>query len=99
MRNLLDRLFSRINNLECKSKFKKLFHQTPVSKIFEAINSYSTKSEIRYVGGCIRKILKNEDVDDIDLATNLEPKEICEALKKYKINYHEVELNMELSLH
>ena len=33
--------------------------------------------------------LKNEDVDDIDLATNLEPKEICEALKKYKINYHE----------
>ena len=90
MRNLLDRLFSRINNLDNVSQnLKKLFHQTPVSKIFEAINSYSTKSEIRYVGGCIRKILKNEDVDDIDLATNLEPKEICEALKKYKINYHE----------
>ena len=90
MRNLLDRFFSRINNLDNVSQnFKKLFHQTPVSKIFEAINSYSTKSEIRYVGGCIRKILKNEDVDDIDLATNLEPKEICEALKKYKINYHE----------
>ena len=90
MRNLLDRLFSRVNNLDSVSQnLKKLFHQTPVSKIFEAINSYSTKSEIRYVGGCIRKILKNEDVDDIDLATNLEPKEICEALKKYKINYHE----------
>ena len=90
MRNLLDRLFSRVNNLDNVSQnLKKLFHQTPVSKIFEAINSYSTKSEIRYVGGCIRKILKNEDVDDIDLATNLEPKEICEALKKYKINYHE----------
>ena len=90
MRNLLDRLFSRINNLDNVSQnLKKLFHQTPVSKIFEAINSYSTKSEIRYVGGCVRKILKNEDVDDIDLATNLEPKEICEALKKYKINYHE----------
>ena len=89
MRNLLDRLFSRINNLDSVSQnFKKLFHQTPVSKIFEAINSYSTKSEIRYVGGCIRKILKNEDVDDIDLATNLEPKEICDALKKYKINYN-----------
>ena len=90
MRNLLDRLFSRINNLDNVSQnLKKLFHQTQVSKIFEAINSYSTKSEIRYVGGCVRKILKNEDVDDIDLATNLEPKEICEALKKYKINYHE----------
>ena len=90
MRNLLDRFFSRVNNLDNVSQnLKKLFHQTPVSKIFEAINSYSTKSEIRYVGGCIRKILKNEDVDDIDLATNLEPKEICEALKKYKINYHE----------
>ena len=28
-------------------------------------------------------------VDDIDLATNLEPKEICEALKRNKINFHE----------
>ena len=45
MRNLLDRLFSRVNNLDNVSQnLKKLFHQTPVSKIFEAINSYSTKS-------------------------------------------------------
>tara|TARA_Y100001970_G_scaffold286253_1_gene407954 strand:+ start:690 stop:1988 length:1299 start_codon:yes stop_codon:yes gene_type:complete len=99
MRNFLYRFFSRINNLDntrinnldnISRILKELSYQTPVSKIFEAINSYSTKSEIRYVGGCVRKILKNEDVDDIDLATNLDPKEICEALKRYEINYHEI---------
>ena len=32
--------------------------------------------------GCIRKIINNEKVDDIDLATNLEPMEVCEAWKQ-----------------
>ena len=53
------------------------------------INSYSEISEIRFVGGCIRKILNNEQVDDIDLATNLEPNEICEVLKNNQINFYE----------
>ena len=53
------------------------------------INNYSEESELRYVGGCIRKIINKERVDDIDLATNLEPYTICELLKKNKINYYE----------
>jgi poly(A) polymerase len=28
---------------------------------------------VRYVGGCVRKIIKKQIVDDIDLATNLKP--------------------------
>jgi len=41
------------------------------------------------VGGCIRKVVKREIVDDIDLATNLKPFEICEALKNKNINFYE----------
>ena len=54
-----------------------LTKQTPANKIFEALNSYSDNSEVRYVGGCVRKIIKKQNVDDIDLATNLKPSEVA----------------------
>ena len=90
MRSFIDKIFSRSNNLDYISQnVKDLTRKTPSNKIFKAINSYSSESEIRYVGGCIRKIINKEKVDDIDLATNLEPKEVCEALKKNNIKYYE----------
>ena len=90
MKNYLDKIFFRSNNLDYISKsIKGLTKKTPSKKIFEAINTYSLESEIRYVGGCVRKIINNEKVDDIDLATNLQPKEVCEALKKNDIKYFE----------
>ena len=91
MKSLLDKLFFRSNNLDTISRsLKELSSKSSTSKVFDAINSYSSSSEIRYVGGCIRKIINNEKIiDDIDLATNLEPKEVCEALKKNQINYYE----------
>jgi poly(A) polymerase len=90
MDNFLNKIFFRSQNLDYISKnLKNITHQTPANKIFEAINSYSVSSEVRYVGGCIRKIIKKELVDDIDLATNLKPSEVCEALKKKAINYYE----------
>ncbi len=90
MKNLLDKLFFRSDNLDKISKqLKDLSSRASTSKIFKAVNSYSASSEIRYVGGCIRKIINNEKIDDIDLATNLEPDEICDALKKNGIEYNE----------
>ena len=90
MRSFLDKFFFRSNNLDTIGKnIRGLSKNTPVVKIFDAINSHSSESEIRYVGGCIRKIINGEKVDDIDLASNLEPKEICEVLKKNNINYYE----------
>ena len=90
MRTLLDKIFFRSNNLNYLSnKIKNLTNNTPVRKIFDAINEYSKESEIRYVGGCLRKIINNEKVDDIDLATNLVPEQVCEVLKKKEINYYE----------
>ena len=90
MKSFLDKIFFRSNNLNYLSnKIKNLTNNTPVRKIFEAINEYSEESEIRYVGGCVRKIINNEKVDDIDLATNLVPEQVCEVLKKKEINYYE----------
>jgi len=94
MKNFLDTIFFRSNNLNYISKkISELTKKTSAYKIFEAINSYSSESEIRYVGGCVRKIINKEEVDDIDLATNLEPNQVAEALKKHNINYYETGIN------
>ena len=90
MDKFLDKIFFRSRNLDYISQnLKDITNQTPANKIFEAINNYSESSEVRYVGGCIRKVINKEVVDDIDLATNLKPNEICEALKKKDINFYE----------
>ncbi len=90
MKSFIDKFFSRSNNLDFISKnIKQLTHNTPVKKIFSAIDAHSHESKIMYVGGCVRKILNNEKVDDIDLATNLNPEQVCEILKKNNIKYYE----------
>ena len=90
MIKFLDKLINRTNNLNFVSKgIKDLSKETSIRKIFDSINNYSSTSEIRFVGGCIRKIIRKEIVDDIDLATNLNPQEVCEVLKKNNIDYYE----------
>ena len=90
MDKFLDKIFFRTRNLDYISQnLRDITNQTPADKIFKAINSYSESSEVRYVGGCIRKVIKKETVDDIDLATNLKPNEVCEALKNKDINFYE----------
>ena len=87
-------LLKKILNKEKNSsfyfqKFKKLKEKTKADKIFKSITDYSENNEIRYVGGCIRKILNKEEVDDVDLATNIEPSKVLEILKKNNIKYYE----------
>ena len=90
MINLIKKFFLDSKDLNGKkSSFKELKKHKSISLIFFAIENYSESSEIRYVGGCIRKILNNENVDDIDFAVNLKPNECIEALKKNNINYYE----------
>ena len=90
MKNFLDKIFFRSNNLDYINRnINNLTQSTSAYKIFDAINSFSSESEIRYVGGCIRKIINQEKVDDIDLATNLEPNQVCEALRKHNVSYYE----------
>jgi len=93
MISFVDKFFLRSNNLgKISQNIKSLTNNTPANKIFKAINSYSLDSEIRYVGGCIRKIMCEQKVDDIDLATNLKPQEVCDALKKNNLSYYETGL-------
>ena len=90
MNSILDIIFLRRNNFKnISASIKDLSTHKKVDQIFKAIKQNSTSSEIRYVGGCIRKILNNEFVDDIDLATNLEPQEVCEILKNNNIKFYE----------
>ena len=90
MNNFLDKFFFRSQNLNyINLGFKNIQKTTEVKKIFNAIHSFSANSKIRYVGGCVRKIIKKEKIDDIDLAVNLNPIDVCEALKKENIKYYE----------
>jgi tRNA nucleotidyltransferase/poly(A) polymerase len=90
MNNLLNKIFFRSHNLNyINLSFRNLKKETEIEQIFNAIHSFSAGSEIRYVGGCIRKIINKEKVDDIDLAVNLKPADVCNALKNKNIKYYE----------
>jgi tRNA nucleotidyltransferase/poly(A) polymerase len=53
--------------------------------IFSHLNEIGKESEVRFVGGCVRKVICDENIDDIDLATSLEPNEVKERLNKEDI--------------
>ena len=64
MKNLLKFIFKNSNNINSKNlQFEKIKFEKGASQIFDAIKEYSETSEVRYVGGCIRRILSNENVD------------------------------------
>ena len=90
MKTFLNKIFFRLQKPDyINVGFKKIYEETEIKIIFEAINTFNTISEIRYVGGCVRKIINQEQIDDIDLATNLNPKEICDALTRRNVNFFE----------
>ena len=90
MKNIFKKFFEKKKIVNQKYlEFEKLKNQSEVKNVFDAISNFSSDSEIRYVGGCIRKILNNEKIDDIDLSTNIRPEETILALKKNQINFFE----------
>ena len=90
MKSIINKIFNNNKNLDQKFiLFNEIKKKFSIEKIFKSISEFSDTSEIRYVGGCVRKIINNETVDDIDLATNLNPEKVIECLKKNNINYYE----------
>ena len=90
MKALLKKIFRNKKISSDKDlKFLDLKNNKGVNKIFGAINNYNETSEIRYVGGCVRKILNDEKTDDIDLATNLTPDQVKQCLDKNQIKFFE----------
>ncbi len=90
MKNILTTIFSSKSDLSSKEiSFLEITKTTRVSDLFKVISNYNVLSEIRYVGGCVRKIINNEKFDDIDLATNLKPEQVKECLKNNNIDFFE----------
>ena len=50
--------------------------------IFSYLNDTGKESKVRFVGGCVRKALNGQSIDDIDLATSWEPDEVKQRLTK-----------------
>ena len=90
MINFINNLFkSKKDTFKDKIKFKELVSKKEIQNLFKSFNNYSAEAELRFVGGCVRKIIKDEIVDDIDLSTNLKPENVIEILKKNNINFYE----------
>ena len=53
--------------------------------IFSHLNDIGKESAVRFVGGCVRKAICGESIDDIDLATSFEPDEVKKRLNKENI--------------
>ena len=53
--------------------------------IFSSLNKIGEESEVKFVGGCVRKSIAGENIDDIDLATTLEPNEVKKRLNQKEI--------------
>ena len=50
--------------------------------IFSHLNEVGKQTNVRFVGGCVRKAIYGENIDDIDLATSIEPNEVENKLNK-----------------
>ena len=50
--------------------------------IFSQLNEAGKEDKVRFVGGCVRKSISGENIEDIDLATILEPDEVKKGLMK-----------------
>ena len=53
--------------------------------IFSHLNDIGQESKVRFVGGCVRKALRGEHIDDVDLATTLVPDEVKKRLSQNNI--------------
>ena len=68
-----------------EKKIKILENIKEAKIIFSNLNEIGKESKVRFVGGCVRKSLCGENIDDIDLATSLKPDEVKKRLTKENI--------------
>jgi len=72
-----------IKNLQDLKNFKE------VKSIFSALENQDKSNKLMFVGGCVRKLLNKESVNDIDIATNLSPDELKNILRENNIKFIE----------
>ena len=72
-----------IKNLQNLKNFKE------AKSIFSALENQDKSNKLMFVGGCVRKLLNKELVNDIDIATNLNPNQLKNILTEKNINFIE----------
>ena len=63
-----------------KRSFFPFYRSPKTKKIFTILNS-EKKKRAMFVGGCVRKYMLNEKIDDIDIATTLTPDEVIKRFQ------------------
>ena len=90
MKNFLLKFIKKKNiNLNTNLKFENLKKKYEIKKIFNIFSNDLNNCQIRFIGGCVRKALSNENIDDIDLAVDLTPEEVKLILKNNNIKFFE----------
>ena len=70
-------LIKKIRNI-----FFPFYRNSDLKFVFKRLQKDTNQPKVAmFVGGCVRKYLNNEDIDDIDIATSLTPEEIKEKFK------------------
>ena len=71
-----------------KRKIFPFYKEKNIKKIFSILND-KNKINAMLVGGCVRKYLSNDEVDDIDIATILTPEKLIEKFSKSEFQIKE----------
>ena len=77
---------SPLDNIKNLQDLKNLVE---TKSIFSVLENQDKGNKLMFVGGCVRKLLKKELVNDIDIATNLSPDELKNILRENNINFIE----------
>ena len=77
------------NFLESIKNLQDLKNLEETKLIFSVLENQDKSNKLMFVGGCVRKLLNKELVNDIDIATNLSPDELKNILRENNINFIE----------
>ena len=75
---MLEKIFNLVKKI--KRVFFPFYKDKELKFVFQKLQEGLPNDKIaaRFVGGCVRKYLSNDDIDDIDIATTLSSEEIKE---------------------
>ena len=90
---MLEKVFNLINRI--KTVFFPFYKNKELKFVFQKLQEGLPNDKIaaRFVGGCVRKYLSNDDIDDIDIATILSSEEIKERFNS--TNFRVVDTGIE----
>ena len=61
MINFINNLFkTKRETFKDKTNFKELVSNKVIRDLFKSFNNYSDESELRFVGGCVRKLIRKK---------------------------------------